>query len=264
MASSIPEGVSIMSRRSVLGGAVLLATACLLAVPGARAQDGRGYRPLPLPWYGRGYRAYDEPPPAARPVNPAAAPVAPTRYTVVITLLPQPNPGAATNVATMMAHVPEKAQVYFGDYLTKSTGMERTYVSPPLVPGKTYTYTVRVDWVEEGKKVTQAHEFDVLPGMIHCIYLVKAGSTFGDDATVAENLARLSPEDRKLAESQKVCAVQEQVRLGAVGKPVKVLLKGQPAFLCCEACRTRAQNNPEQTLEKVQKMKAKKAPASKP
>jgi uncharacterized protein (TIGR03000 family) len=249
---------------SLVGEAALLATAFLLAGPAAQAQDARGYSPPRYPWYEKGYRAYNEPPHAARPSNPAAKPAAPTRYAVVITILPQPKPDEAANVATMMAHLPENAQVYFGDQLTTSTGTMRTYVSPPLAPGKTYTYTVRVDWVEEGKKVTQTHEFDVFPGMIHCIYLVKSGSAFGDDATVAENLAKLGPEDRKLAESQRLCAVQEQVRLGAVGKPFKVTIKGQSVFLCCEACLTRAQNNPDQTLEQVKKNKAKKTPPSSP
>jgi uncharacterized protein (TIGR03000 family) len=214
---------------------------------------------VPYPWYEQGYRGYSEPPQAATPANATAAPVAPTKYTVVITLLPQQVTGESRNVATLMAHVPENGQVYFGDYLTTSTGTMRTYVSPPLAPGRSYTYTVRLDWVEEGKKVTQTHEFDVRPGMIHCIYLVKSGSTFGDVAAVEQNLAKLSAEDRKMAESQNVCAVQEQVRLGAVGKPVKVTIKDQPVFLCCEACVTRAQSNPEQTLEQVKKNGEKRA-----
>jgi uncharacterized protein (TIGR03000 family) len=242
---------------------VLLAAAFLLAAPGLQAQDARGYSPPRYPWYEKGYRAYNEPPQAARPTNPAAKPVAPTKYNVVITILPQPKPDEAASVATMMAHLPENALVYFGDQPTTSTGTMRTYVSPPLNPGKTYTYTARVDWVEDGKKVSQTHEFDVFPGMIHCIYLVKSGSAFGDDATVEENLAKLGPEDRKLAESQRLCAVQEQVRLGAVGKPFKATIKGQPVFLCCEACLTRAQNNPDQTLERVKKNKATK-PSSPP
>jgi hypothetical protein len=39
--------------------------------------------------------------------------------------------------------------------------------------------------------------------------------------------------------------------------PVKVVIKGQPVFLCCEACRTRALKNPEQTIAKVKELKAK-------
>jgi uncharacterized protein (TIGR03000 family) len=235
--------------------ALLLAAACLVAVPRAPAQDGRGYR---YPWYEKGYRGYNEPTQATRPTNPAAAPVAPTKYTLVVTMVPDNTEGGG-NVATMMAHVPENALAYFQDRLMESTGTERTYVSPPLNPGKTYTYTVRVDWVEEGKLVTQTHEFDVFPGMMHCFYLVKSGSTIGDDATVEKNLAKLSPEDRKLAEAQKLCAVQETIRLGSVGTPVKVMTKGQPVFLCCDACLTRAQSNPEQTLAKVKELKEKAA-----
>jgi uncharacterized protein (TIGR03000 family) len=234
---------------------LLLAAACLVVVPKAPAQDARGYR---YPWYEKGYRGYNEPPQATRPTNPAAAPVAPIKYTLVVTMLPDNMEGGG-NVATMMAHVPENAQVYFQDRLMKSTGTERTYVSPPLDPRKAYTYTVRVDWVEEGKQVTQTHVFDVFPGMMHCFYLVKAGSTVGDDATVEKNLAKLSPEDRKLAEAQKLCAVQEQVRFGAVGKPVKLMIKGQPVFLCCDACLTRTQSNPEQTLAKAKELKEKPA-----
>jgi hypothetical protein len=49
-----------------------------------------------------------------------------------------------------------------------------------------------------------------------------------------------------------------------MGKPVKVLIQGQPVFLCCEACLTRAQNSPERTLEQVKKNQAKPAPASPP
>ena len=49
-------------------------------------------------------------------------------------------------------------------------------------------------------------------------------------------LAKLSPEDRRLAEAQGYCAVQEDSRLGSMGTPVKLLLKGQPVFLCCRGC----------------------------
>jgi uncharacterized protein (TIGR03000 family) len=244
-----------------MGEAVLLAAACLLAVPRAQAQDARGYRGT-YPWHQKGYQGYNESPNAARPTNPAAAPVAPTKYTVVITILPSKKTDESANSATIMAHVPDNAQVYFDEQPTRSTGMERTYLSPPLAPGKTYTYTVRVDWVEDGKKVTQTHEFDVQPGMLHCVYLVKSGSTLGDDATIEKNLAKLSPEDRKLAEAQKFCAVQEQNRLGAMGEPIKVAIKDQPVFLCCDACLTRAKSNPDKTLEQVKKNKAKKVPAS--
>jgi uncharacterized protein (TIGR03000 family) len=248
-----------MSCRSVrfAGEAVLLVAASLLAAAEVQAQDSRGYHATRYPWYEKGYRGYNEPPHAARPANPAAAPVAPTKYTLIITLLPEPNTDEYANSALMIAHLPTNAQVYFGDHRTTSKGMLRRYVSPPLAPGKTFTYAVRVNWVEGGKKVTQRHEFDVRRGTVHCIYLVEADAPFGAVTKVKENLAKLSAADRRLAEAQKFCAVQEQNLLGSMGKPVKVLIKGQPVFLCCEACTTRAKNNADQTLAKVKKLKVK-------
>ena len=51
--------------------------------------------------------------------------------------------------------------------------------------------------------------------------------------------------------------VLEENRLGLMGPPVKVLLKGQPVFLCCKSCEEEALTNPDQTLAKVEKLKAK-------
>jgi Cu(I)/Ag(I) efflux system membrane fusion protein len=73
---------------------------------------------------------------------------------------------------------------------------------------------------------------------------------------VKAGLAKLSPEDRKLAEAQRFCAVLSKNRLGAMGQPVKVLIKGQPVFLCCNGCKKDALADPEKTLATVQKQKA--------
>ena len=35
------------------------------------------------------------------------------------------------------------------------------------------------------------------------------------------------------------------------------MIKGQPVFLCCKACEDDALENPDQTLAKVEKLKAK-------
>ena len=79
------------------------------------------------------------------------------------------------------------------------------------------------------------------------------------EQAVAENLAKLAPDDRKAAEAQRFCAVQEGVRLGSMGVPVKVTVRGQAVYLCCEGCEDKAKADPDQTLEKVKKSKAKKA-----
>jgi hypothetical protein len=49
-----------------------------------------------------------------------------------------------------------------------------------------------------------------------------------------------------------------------MGKPFKVLVKGQPVFLCCDGCRKKALAEPDETLARVQELKAKAArPAAK-
>jgi hypothetical protein len=77
------------------------------------------------------------------------------------------------------------------------------------------------------------------------------------EAEVKTNLAKLSAEDRKLAETQRWCAIDDENRLGCMGPPVKVMLKGQPVFLCCGGCRKQALAEPDATLTKVKELKAK-------
>jgi Cu(I)/Ag(I) efflux system membrane fusion protein len=82
-------------------------------------------------------------------------------------------------------------------------------------------------------------------------------SASGDeDATVKDNRARLGPEDRQLVEAQEFCAVQRGNRLGSMGVPIKVLVAGQPVFLCCEGCQEQALAHPEKTLARVKELKA--------
>jgi Cu(I)/Ag(I) efflux system membrane fusion protein len=79
----------------------------------------------------------------------------------------------------------------------------------------------------------------------------------GLEAKVQAALAELSPEDRRLAEAQRFCPVQQRNRLGAMGPPDKVLLDGKPVFLCCAGCEDEAREHPRQTLDKVERLKAK-------
>lgn len=72
---------------------------------------------------------------------------------------------------------------------------------------------------------------------------------------IAASLAKLSPEDRKLAETQRFCAVAEKNRLGSMGKPVKLVISGQPVFLCCGGCTDKANAHPRETLAKAAELK---------
>ncbi len=81
----------------------------------------------------------------------------------------------------------------------------------------------------------------------------------GEENGIQEALAKLPPEDRRLAEEQQFCAVLNEHRLGSMGTPVKVLVEDQPVFLCCKGCQKKALAEPEQTLIKVQELRAKTA-----
>lgn len=71
------------------------------------------------------------------------------------------------------------------------------------------------------------------------------------EADIQASLAKLSPDDRKLAEAQKFCAIMTTNRLGVMGTPLKVVIKGQPVFLCCRGCQSKAMANPDKTLATV-------------
>jgi hypothetical protein len=83
------------------------------------------------------------------------------------------------------------------------------------------------------------------------------------EADVRKHLAQLSPEDRKLAEEQKYCAIESENRLGEMGPPVKVVIKDQPVFLCCKSCVKQAERDPDKTLARVKELRAKAAEEAK-
>jgi len=75
----------------------------------------------------------------------------------------------------------------------------------------------------------------------------------GDEAAeIAETLAKLSPEDRTLAQRQKVCPVTD-MRLGSMDVPIKVDVNGRPVFICCEGCRRSLLADPAKYLAKLPK-----------
>jgi hypothetical protein len=95
-----------------------------------------------------------------------------------------------------------------------------------------------------------------------CVLVVVTGTVTAQDkeATIRANLAKLPEKDRKLAEAQKWCAVVTDDRLGAMGAPVKVLIRDQPVFLCCKGCIGQARRNPDQTLARAKELQAKGKP----
>lgn len=76
-----------------------------------------------------------------------------------------------------------------------------------------------------------------------------------DDVTAER--AKLDPADLALVEAQEWCVVNSDERLGSMGPPLKLDIKGQPVFVCCKGCKKKAEADPDKTLTKVEELKAK-------
>ncbi len=78
-----------------------------------------------------------------------------------------------------------------------------------------------------------------------------------DPAVTADDtrlLAALSKADKELIEKQKTCPVTDQ-KLGAMGQPVKVVVKGRTVFLCCTGCKKKFAANTDKYLKKLDEQK---------
>ncbi len=80
------------------------------------------------------------------------------------------NPGAGGGpqqqdlTAHIAVKVPADAEVWFGQGKTQQTGSLREFVSPPLSPGKEYTYDIKARWMAGGQEVVQTRQVDVGAG----------------------------------------------------------------------------------------------------
>lgn len=236
----------------VQGTAILLAVVtgllpATIAVAGSSEQA-----PLDWPWMKRPtIYGYDERSPATPP--PAQVTRPPVKYTITITTVsPQMTDVSKdkANVGVVMAYVPENARLWFNGDLTRRRGILREYESPPLQPGKKYAYHVRLVWFEDGHWVGETKEVPVAAGEMSCVYLTKPSA-------MAAALAELPEKDRILAEQQRFCPVKPETPLGAMGPPTKVIIEGEPVFLCCADCAAEARKNPDNTLAEVKALRAK-------
>ncbi|MBN9523422.1 hypothetical protein J0H58_33735 [bacterium] len=137
------------------------------------------------------------------------------------------------------------------------------FVSTPLVPGVASYYHVGVVWLEGNRWVTQVHSFPIHAGETYCVEVVPLDPVSAE-RDVAASMAKLTKEDRAAAEAQKFCAVQDSVRLGSMGPPVKVLANGKAVFLCCEGCRPATEKNPAKAAKTAEDNKAKAAKTTAP
>jgi hypothetical protein len=76
----------------------------------------------------------------------------------------------------------------------------------------------------------------------------------GDSAMgkMAEGLAKLPAEDRESAEKQHTCPVSGEM-LGSMGAPIKVTVKDQDVWICCNGCKKKLLDSPDEYLAKLKK-----------
>jgi uncharacterized protein (TIGR03000 family) len=67
----------------------------------------------------------------------------------------------AWNAADVEVMVPENAALWFDGVPTRQTGAQRAFVSPPLTPGRDYTYEVHARWIEDGRTVDRTRRIQV-------------------------------------------------------------------------------------------------------
>ena len=87
----------------------------------------------------------------------------------------------------------------------------------------------------------------------------KPGAATSDaDADVEKAMAKLSPEDRKIAEEQYYCPILD-TRLGTMDSPppAVTLKNGRKVFVCCRKCIDKVKEDEQGALDKVERLKAK-------
>jgi uncharacterized protein (TIGR03000 family) len=60
--------------------------------------------------------------------------------------------------------VPVNARVWFDNEKTVQTGSSRDFITPPLPTGSDYSYAVRVEWTENGRKVESTRHIRIRAG----------------------------------------------------------------------------------------------------
>jgi uncharacterized protein (TIGR03000 family) len=129
-------------------------------------------------------------------------------------------PDQAEQAAHILLRVPDNAEVWFDGQKTEQTGQMRAFLSPPIDPGQSYLYQLRVRWMEEGRAMERSRRI-----------LLQAGDRIqldfaGDGGTRSYSYGALgsSAPDRLLANpivlpNPKVSSLSEQDPLKHSGPP---------------------------------------------
>ena len=79
-----------------------------------------------------------------------------------------------------------------------------------------------------------------------------ADSNDSDMDKMKAELAKLSPEDATAAERQHMCPVSGEM-LGTMGAPLKIDVKDQQVWICCDGCKDKLLASPDEYLAKLKR-----------
>ena len=90
----------------------------------------------------------------------------PRMRTSLYPAIPYRDVGNEEGAAHLDVHVPDaNAQLYFNGALTRQTGTDRTFVTPPLTSGTSYTYNLQARWRDAaGQERTSNRQVQVRAG----------------------------------------------------------------------------------------------------
>jgi len=77
---------------------------------------------------------------------------------------PMAQPQVVAAIARLSLNVPANSIVWLEDQPMRQTGPVREYISPPLEPGVSYTYTIRARWIEGNQQLEQVQSVPVMAG----------------------------------------------------------------------------------------------------
>jgi uncharacterized protein (TIGR03000 family) len=72
--------------------------------------------------------------------------------------------GSLGNAALINVRVASNATLTFDDQPTQQTGESRQFMTPPLEPGKNFSYTVHAKWQDGGRDMDQSRKVSVRAG----------------------------------------------------------------------------------------------------
>jgi uncharacterized protein (TIGR03000 family) len=98
------------------------------------------------------------------PGAPAITPAVPEKTITPEPIKDKPKQGATAAPATIVVSLPNEAKLMIDGVATTSTSARRVFVSPELNPGQDYHYNLKVEFVQDGKKVELTKKVTVSAG----------------------------------------------------------------------------------------------------